>query len=175
MLIGCPSLSCVGSRLVETKYPFLDAEGITLEVQRALGTWRLDARSRGIICEPGNILAPLGLVAGAVIGLGGPDEFLSPDRGVGGGGVVPRGRAPEFPGGQLSETQFVDSALNYLGPGYREASPGRYVSADGMRQVRYGADETKVGSVHHGHFEAYDKSYYNGGAVVENTRVVTTP
>ena len=30
----------------------------------------------------------------------------------------------------------IDMAIDYLGPGYYEASPGRYVSADGMRQVR---------------------------------------
>jgi hypothetical protein len=48
-------------------------------------------------------------------------------------------------------------------------SPGRYVSADGLRQVRYGARE--VGSaVEHIHFEAYEN-----GFVVENTSVRIVP
>lgn len=83
----------------------------------------------------------------------------------------PRGRAPELEGGRISEDGFLDSALDYLGPGYREVSPGRYVSADGMRQVRYGSHETR-GARHHGHFEAYDTP---GGRVIENTVVDIVP
>ena len=36
------------------------------------------------------------------------------------------GRAPEFNGGQLNETQVLNQAENYLGTGYREVSPGRF-------------------------------------------------
>jgi hypothetical protein len=82
-----------------------------------------------------------------------------------------RGRAPEYEGGQISEDGFLDSALDYLGPGYREVSPGRCVSADGMRQVRYGAHAT-TGARHHGHFEAYDSP---GWRVIENTVVDIVP
>ena len=82
-----------------------------------------------------------------------------------------RGRAPEFHGGEISESGFLDAAENYLGPGYREVSPGRYVSADGMRQVRYGPHEVN-GPRHHGHFEAYDRP---GGRVIENTSVDIKP
>jgi hypothetical protein len=53
--------------------------------------------------------------------------------------VRPGGRAPEFPAGELTESGFLAAMEEYLGPGYTEASPGRYVSADGLRQVRYGA------------------------------------
>lgn len=49
---------------------------------------------------------------------------------------------------------------------------GRYISKDGLRQVRYGAHETKPGGRHHGHFEAYDKP---GGNVIENTSVEIIP
>lgn len=82
-------------------------------------------------------------------------------------------KAPEYRGGTLTEKQFLNQAETYLGPGYREVSPGRYVSADGMRQVRYGAHETR--GAHHGHFEAYDRSYYQGGKVVETTTVDIIP
>ena len=85
----------------------------------------------------------------------------------------PRGKAPEFPGGQTSESGFIDSVLDYLGPGYREVSAGRYVSADGLRQVRFGAHEVR-GPHLHGHFEAFDAPYGKGGRVVENTLVRIT-
>jgi len=60
----------------------------------------------------------------------------------------------------------------YLGPGYTEVTPGsgRYVSADGLRQVRYGSHETG-GPRHHAHFEAYDRPAAQGGRVVENSVV----
>ena len=45
-----------------------------------------------------------------------------------------------------------------------------YVSADGMRQVRFGAHETS-GDLH-AHFEAYDKP---GGTIVENSPVELVP
>lgn len=32
--------------------------------------------------------------------------------------------------------EVLDQASEWLGPGYKEASPGRYVSADGRRQFR---------------------------------------
>ena len=76
-------------------------------------------------------------------------------------------RAVEYQGGQTSPSGFLDSAMKYLGPGYKEISPGRFVSADGMRQVRFGTHETR-GSNLHGHFEAYDKP---GGQVIENSVV----
>jgi hypothetical protein len=65
----------------------------------------------------------------------------------------------------------LNSAQNYLGHGYREVSPGRYVSADGMRQVRFGAHETR-GAQMHGHFEAFDQP---GGRIIENTNVRIVP
>jgi hypothetical protein len=67
----------------------------------------------------------------------------------------------------VSPNAFLDSAMKYLGPGYKEVSPGTFVSADGMRQVRFGAHETRGPNLH-GHFEAYDKP---GGRVVENSVV----
>ena len=103
-----------------------------------------------------------------------PPGFVQGVKSRGGGvsgraGITGRigGRAPEFPGGRIGQTGFLDAAAEYLGPGYREVSPGRYVSADGLRQVRFGAHEVR-GPGLHGHFEAYDQA---GGRVIENTRV----
>ncbi len=81
------------------------------------------------------------------------------------------GRAPEFESGALTEGEFLDNALEYLKPGYSEVSPGRYLSGDGLRQVRYGAHETQ-GLRHHGHFEVYDIA---GGGVIENAVVDILP
>jgi hypothetical protein len=43
-----------------------------------------------------------------------------------------------------------------------------------MRQVRYGQHEVGT-TVHHIHFEAYDKPYNDGGHVIENTRATIVP
>jgi len=78
-----------------------------------------------------------------------------------------RGRAPEFPSGTISEDAVLNTTIEYLGEGYREVSPGRYVSVDGLRQVRYGRHEVRVPGNHHVHFEALDEL----GRVVENAVV----
>jgi RHS repeat-associated protein len=83
---------------------------------------------------------------------------------------VPRGKAPEFPSGQISESGVLRQAQNYLGPGYKEVSPGRYVSADGTRQFRYGAHETRNSANHHAHFESLED-----GRVTENAVVKIVP
>ncbi len=83
-------------------------------------------------------------------------------------------RAPEFFGGELNESQFLDNAIDYLGEGYTEESPGRFVSEDGLRQVRYGRHEVSS-ALHHAHFEAFERSYFEGGRVVENTAVRLLP
>ena len=80
------------------------------------------------------------------------------------------GKAPEYDGGDITEGGFLDQAIEYLGEGYTEASPGRYVSADGTRQVRYGGHETKNPNNHHGHFESAES-----GHVTENTSVKIIP
>ena len=87
------------------------------------------------------------------------------------GEVVAGTRADEYPAGQINEANFPDAAMKYLGPGYKELSPGRYVSSDGMRQVRFGDHETR-GPGLHGHFEAYDMT---GGRVVENSVLKIVP
>jgi hypothetical protein len=88
--------------------------------------------------------------------------------------VTTQKRAPEFPGGETTETGFLNSALNWLGKGYKDMGGGRYVSADGLKQIRYGKHET-TGKVHHGHFEVYDKPADKGGKVIENTVVKIVP
>lgn len=57
-------------------------------------------------------------------------------------GAVRLGRAPEYLGGQFTQDQAMGASADWLGPGYTEVSPGRLVSADGERIVRYGAHET---------------------------------
>ena len=93
----------------------------------------------------------------------------SDEQSPGAGQVVAGTRAVEYPAGEISETGFLDAAQKYLGSGYKEVSPGRYVSDDGkgVRQVRFGAHETR-GSNLHAHFEAYDVA---GGRVIENSVV----
>jgi RHS repeat-associated protein len=88
--------------------------------------------------------------------------------------VKPPSRAPEFAGGQTTETGFLNSALSWLGKGYKDMGGGRYVSADGLKQIRYGKHET-TGKNHHGHFEIYDKPADQGGKVTENTMVKIVP
>ena len=80
-------------------------------------------------------------------------------------------RAPEYYGGQLTESKFLDRLENYLGDGYYEAAPGRWVSKDGTKQVRYGNHETKNPNNHHAHFETYGPD----GSVSENTYVDIIP
>jgi hypothetical protein len=84
-------------------------------------------------------------------------------------GSIRFGRAAEHYGGQLTESQAMEAAAKWLGPGYKEVSPGRFVSADGQRVVRYGDHETR-GTVQHIHFEAIEN-----GFVVENTWVEIIP
>ena len=108
----------------------------------------------------------------AAAGFGFGDDLLRARR----AGAVSRlrGRAPEFFGGRASEAGFLNAAEDYLGPGYREVSRGRYVSADGMRQLRFGTHET-AGPRLHGHFEAFDIPYDHGGRIIENTIIDIFP
>jgi len=80
-----------------------------------------------------------------------------------------RGKAPEFLRGILSEKGFLSAVGEYLGEGYAEVSPGRFLSKSGERQVRFGAHEVGGGQIH-GHFETLVD-----GRVVENARVNIKP
>ena len=42
---------------------------------------------------------------------------------------------------KMNSTDVLDMAEDFLGEGYSELSPSRYVSADGLRQVRMGASD----------------------------------
>ena len=46
--------------------------------------------------------------------------------------------------------QCCDLANDYLGKGYSEMSPGRFVSSDGLRQVRMTASDLKIINNHAG-------------------------
>jgi RHS repeat-associated protein len=87
----------------------------------------------------------------------------------------PSGKAPEFERGQTTETGFLNSAMNWLEKGYKDMGNGRYLSADGLRQVRYGKHETDPKKRHHGHFEAYNKPADKGGVVTETATVEIVP
>ncbi|MBW8309098.1 MAG: hypothetical protein K0M45_05610 [Candidatus Paracaedibacteraceae bacterium] len=82
-----------------------------------------------------------------------------------------RGRAPEFPGGTVTESKFLNHAEQCLGSGYLSLPNGRSISQDGLRQLRYGRHEVTSAS-HHGHFEAYNRP---GGNIIENTVVEILP
>jgi RHS repeat-associated protein len=89
-------------------------------------------------------------------------------------GAFLRGRAPEFFGGTLTEGEFLTAAQKWLGVGYKEVSPGRFISQDGLNQLRYGAHEI-AGSGNHAHFESFDIPYGKGGKIIENTKVNIIP
>ena len=86
-----------------------------------------------------------------------------------------RRTAPEYDAGIVSESGFVNSARRWLGNNYTDEGRGRYVSRDGMHQIRYGGHETENPNNHHGHFEAYDRPAHQGGEVIENSRVLIVP
>jgi hypothetical protein len=122
---------------------------------------------------PAEASTAITVVAMSVTGPGNPgmpDTSVTPSTPP----IRPAGRAPEFPAGELTESGFLAAMEEYLGPGYTEVSPGRFVSADGLRQVRYGTHETS-GPRHHAHFEAYDRPATQGGRVVENSVVDLIP
>ena len=72
-------------------------------------------------------------------------------------------------GGIASVDEALDGAETFLGPGYNSLANGRYVSADGMRQVRLGTHELKDPLQQHIHFEAYDVPADLGGHIIEST------
>lgn len=82
-------------------------------------------------------------------------------------------KAPELLSGKITESGFLDASETWLGAGSKEATPGRWVSKDGMRQVRYGTHES-TSKTHHGHFESYDKPASQGGKVSQNAVVEIT-
>lgn len=130
----------------------------------------------GVVSEIGAELTPVGFVTAGRDFLDSPGVLtaLAMAPGVPRLGVLDdiglsglrRQRAVEIPSGQITESGLLERALDYLGEGYTEISPGRYLSADGARQFRYGAHEIRNSSNHHAHFEALEN-----GRVVENSVV----
>ena len=51
------------------------------------------------------------------------------------------GRILPYNGTRTSVSNALDMAERYLGPGYKEISNGRFVSADNLRQVRMGVND----------------------------------
>ncbi len=88
------------------------------------------------------------------------------------GGTWVHNTCPEWTLGDVTPGEFLEAAQNWLGEGYKEVVEGlgRFVSKDGLYQVRLGAHELN-GQDLHGHFEIFDSSYWEGGSVIENMRV----
>ncbi|MGH7517999.1 MAG: RHS repeat-associated core domain-containing protein [Gemmatimonadales bacterium] len=157
---------------------YIDPTGLFVWDILDVGFFLLSARD--FLCTPswsnagGLALDALGLLP-IVPSLGAvrrTDDFVDLLRTVDGPGLSFAGRrAPEFPGGVSTEGGFLRSAEEYLADGYRDLGRGRFVSRDGLRQVRLGPHEVN-GPQMHGHFEAYDRA---GGRVIENTRVDIIP
>ncbi|MFT6971227.1 MAG: hypothetical protein ACJAXX_001796 [Roseivirga sp.] len=85
------------------------------------------------------------------------------------GKAVTRGKIPHIQSGQLTEDTAMTAAKKFLESGYKEVSPGRFISRDGLRQIRFGAHELKsIGNLHI-HFEAFNIPYWSGGKIVEST------
>ena len=65
-------------------------------------------------------------------------------------------------GTTLKTDDALDLAIDYLGEGYSEASPGRFVSADGLRQVRMGTNDLlgKHAGGPHINFDMLKPKYY---------------
>lgn len=71
-------------------------------------------------------------------------------------------------------SQFLGAAEAWLGKDYKPLPNGRYLSNDGLRQVRFGPHEVKGPGIH-GHFEAYDIPHGKGGVVIETSTVNIIP
>jgi hypothetical protein len=112
--------------------------------------------------------------------------FFTAFEGMGGGGgglkvsptfmgLVRGGKPPEIQSGTVTASGFLRTALSFLGKGCKEVSKGRYVSSDGLHQVRFGDHETKNPGNIHAHFESYDKPSGQGGKVTESSTVTIVP
>ncbi len=85
-----------------------------------------------------NATGVLGIVSVGRRALNKLDDAL---RSSGGGGNIARraGWSDELAdGATLATDDALDAAEDFLGPGYRDLGDGRYLSADGTRQVRMG-------------------------------------
>jgi hypothetical protein len=87
---------------------------------------------------------------------------------VGDLGVLVHNACPHIDGGIATANQALDGAIAYLGKGYRDMGLGRYLSADGLRQIRLGAHELNPANMHI-HFEHYNIPWDLGGKLIEST------
>lgn len=88
--------------------------------------------------------------------------------------VVPGGVNNLSDGVSMTTRDALDTAEEFLGPGYRELSNGRYVSADGLRQVRMtDRDLAHPNQAPHMNFETYNSPTGPGvrGSPDENIHV----
>jgi len=83
-------------------------------------------------------------------------------------GVLVHNACPHIDGGIANVGNVLDGAIAFLKPGYRDMGRGRFLSADGLRQIRWGAHELNPANMHI-HFEHYDIPWDIGGTLIEST------
>ncbi len=83
-------------------------------------------------------------------------------------GLLVHNSCGHIDGGIATADQALDRAITYLGKGYRDMGLGRYLSEDGLRQVRLGAHELNPANMHI-HFEHYNIPWDLGGRLIEST------
>ncbi len=81
-------------------------------------------------------------------------------------GVVVHNTCPHVDGGVASSHNVLQGAITFLRSGYRDMGKGRFLSADGLRQIRWGIHELNPLDMHI-HFEHYDLPWDIEGKVIE--------
>ena len=163
-------------------YKYVDPDGRYGELTDAMGDddssddTSYSLQGREVLTETGQkVISGTCVVAKACDVLQGYIDVSTGNFGDAAARIIPtrvkKRKAPEFDRGKISESGFLDSVEKWLGPNYKSLTNGRYLSKDGLRQVRYGKHETNS-KRHHGHFEAYDKP---GGKVIETSTVDIVP
>jgi hypothetical protein len=83
-------------------------------------------------------------------------------------GLLVHNACPHVDGGIASAHNVLQGATTFLKTGYRDMGKGRFLSADGLRQIRWGSHELNPLDMHI-HFEHYDLPWDIGGKVIEST------
>lgn len=87
---------------------------------------------------------------------------------VGEFGILVHNTCKHIDGGIASENNVLEGAIEFLQVGYRDMGRGRFLSDDGLRQIRLGSHELNPANLHI-HFEHYDIPWDIGGTLIEST------
>ncbi|SBT38676.1 RHS repeat domain-containing protein [Micromonospora narathiwatensis] len=102
-------------------------------------------------CEDTQALALAAVLGAATDGLGRPSARIP-------GRLVPSGVRNLTDGAHMSTSDALNTAVEFLGPGYRDMGGGRFLSQDGLRQVRLtDADLAHPRQDPHINFETYNQ------------------